>query len=58
MYRKQNGVDIAALTDDTIYYVLRVDDDTIKLAETVQNLAEEMTIELTKPADPAPGSTG
>src|SRR5262245_44160631 len=52
VYRKLTGDAITALTDDTIYYVLRVDADTIKLATTVPNLAKETTIELAKPANP------
>ena len=52
VFRKQTGLvtaNIGGLTDDTIYYVIRVDSDTIKLATNEQNLAQGMTVPLTSP---------
>ena len=37
VYHKQNANGITDLTDDTVYYVIRVDDDTIKLATSAPN---------------------
>ena len=43
------GADIGGLTHNTMYYVIRIDSDTIKLAAIVQDVSTGMGITLTKP---------